>query len=253
MDRRVVNPICIRQASCHRSSPVGSTRPPTSQLLVQTATIDDEELDQAMHDPRAALLEHNSGHWKGCFIRLGSSGNEEDRFPTSLEVQERDGVIENCLTYISSGEQRAMNFETVPFTMQVNSNGCWSIGPSAITPLAWVGELSVVHGEERRRVVARHGFHGLDQVVYIVETRQDSEPVAPAQPLQCTTRTSGNWVIWQPEPNVELLLDARDRQMGDATACGLRWIIPQGLTHQIVRRYDANGYLETLSEADIWG
>ncbi len=116
-----------------------------------------------MHDPRAALLQHNSGHWKGCFIRLGSSGNEDDRFPTSLKVQERDGVIENCLTYLSSGEQRSMNFETVPFTMQVNSSGGWSLGPSAITPLAWVGELSVVHGEERRRVVARHGFHGLDQ------------------------------------------------------------------------------------------
>ena len=222
--------------------------------MVQVATIDGRSTPlEAMHDPRAALLQHNSGHWKGCFIRLGSSGNEDDRFPTSLKVQERDGVIENRLTYLSSGEQRSMNFETVPFTMQVNSSGGWSLGPSAITPLAWVGELSVVHGEERRRVVARHGFHGLDQVVYIVETRQDSEPAAPAQPLQCTTRTSGNWVIWQPEPNVELLLDARDRQMGDATACGLRWITSQGQTHQIVRRYDANGYLEPLSDADIWG
>jgi hypothetical protein len=59
-------------------------------------------------------------------------------------------------------------------------------------------------------------------------------------------------VIWQPEPNVELLLDARDRQMGDATACGLRWTNSNGQVHQIVRRYDANGYLENLSETDIW-
>ena len=230
----------------------GSTLPPTSQLPVQAATIDGDQPHQAMHDPRAALLQHNRGQWQGCFIRLGSSGREEDRFPTSLQVQEREGVIENCLTYLATGQQRSMNFETIPFTMQVNSCGAWSLGPSAITPLAWVGELSVVHGDERRRVVARHGFHGLDQVVYIVETKAASEPITPAQPLQCSTRECGNWVIWQPEPNVELLLDARDRQMGDATACGLRWTNRDGQVHQIVRRYDANGYLENLSDADLW-
>ena len=60
-------------------------------------------------------------------------------------------------------------------------------------------------------------------------------------------------MIWQPEPNVELLLDARDRHMGDNTVCGLRWVNPQGQINQIVRRYDANGYLESLPEADIWG
>ncbi len=205
-----------------------------------------------MHDPRAALLQHNRGHWKGCFIRLGGGGSEEDRFPTSLEVQERDGVIENQLTYLASGEQRAMNFENVPFTMQVNAGGAWSLGPSAITPLAWTGELSVVHGDQRRRIVARHGFHGLDQVVYIVETRSGGEPVAPAKPLQCTTRAHGNWVIWQPEPHVELLLDARDRHMGDNTVCGLRWLTPEGQCHQIVRRYDKNGYLQPLSEPEAW-
>ena len=205
-----------------------------------------------MHDPRSALLQHNSGHWKGCFIRLGNSGSEEDRFPTSLQVQERDGVIENCLTYLASGEQKSMNFKNVPFTMQVNASGGWSLGPSAITPLAWVGELSVVHGNERRRVVARHGFHGLDQLVYIVETRAGGEPSTPSQPLQCKTRTSGNWMIWQPEPNVELLLDTRDRHMGDNTVCGLRWINPEGETRQIVRRYDKNGYLEPLSDPELW-
>ena len=206
-----------------------------------------------MHDPRAALLQYNRGHWQGCFIRLDGSGVEQDRFPTSLQVQERDGVIENCLTYLATGEQKSMNFESVPFTMQVNESGGWSLGPSAITPLAWAGELSVVHGDERRRVVARHGFHGLDQVVYIVETKAGGEPCAPSQPLQCTIRTYGDWVIWQPEPNVELLLDARDRHMGDNTVCGLRWVNPQGQINQIVRRYDANGYLESLPEADIWG
>ena len=205
-----------------------------------------------MHDPRTALLQHNRGHWQGCFIRLGASGREEDRFPTSLQVQERDGVIENNLTYRATGERRSMTFENVPFTMQVSSSGGWSLGPSAITPLAWVGELSVVHGDERRRIVARHGFHGLDQVVYIVETRAGGEPCAPAKPLQCTSRVSGNWVIWEPEPNVELLLDARDRHMGDNTVCGLRWITPEGQSRQIVRRYDSNGYLQPLPEPDVW-
>ena len=218
---------------------------PTPRLVV-------DRPHQPMHDPRAALLQHNRGNWQGCFIRLGGSGREEDRFPTSLQVQEREGVIENCLTYLATGQQRTMNFENVPFTMQVSSSGGWSLGPSAITPLAWVGELSVVHGDERRRVVARHGFHGLDQVVYIVETKAEREPITPPPPLQCSTRESGPWVIWQPEPNVELLLDARDRQMGDATACGLRWTNSNGQVHQIVRRYDANGYLENLSETDIW-
>lgn len=205
-----------------------------------------------MHDTRSTLLRHNSGNWQGIFIRLGSNGREEDRFPTSLQVQERDGVIENCLTYLSTGKQRSMNFENVPFTMQVNSSGGWSLGPSAITPLAWVGELSVVHGEERRRVVARHGFHGLDQVVYIVETKGGNQPSASSEPLQCKTRAHGNWVIWEPEPNVELMLDARDRQMGDATVCGLRWTNINGQSHQIVRRYDVNGYLKPLAVPDLW-
>jgi hypothetical protein len=59
-------------------------------------------------------------------------------------------------------------------------------------------------------------------------------------------------MIWQPEPNVELLLDTRDRHMGDNTVCGLRWINPEGETRQIVRRYDKNGYLEPLSELELW-
>ena len=100
--------------------------------------------------------------------------------------------------------------------------------------------------------MARHGFHGLDQLVYIVETRAGDEPSTPSQPLQCKTRASGNWMIWQPEPNVELLLDTRDRHMGDNTVCGLRWISPEGETRQIVRRYDKNGYLEPLSDPELW-
>ena len=78
-----------------------------------------------MHDPRTALLMHNKGLWQGCFMRLNGNGIEDDRVFTSLDVQERDGLIESCLTYKRTGQQRSMNFETVPFTMQVNPSGGW--------------------------------------------------------------------------------------------------------------------------------
>ncbi|MDB4651270.1 DUF3598 family protein [Synechococcus sp. AH-551-E05] len=202
-----------------------------------------------MHDPRASLLLHNEGLWQGCFMRLNSSGTEEERFTTSLKVQERDGVIENCLTYKRTGQQRSMNFETVPFSMQVNGSGAWSLGPSSVTPFGWVGELSVVSGEDRRRIVARYGHHGVDQVVYIVETKRGNEPSPPSQLIQCKSTPCGDWTIWQPESGVEILLDARNRQMNDFTACGLRWLDSTGQYQQIVRRYDTTGTLESLSEA----
>ena len=47
-----------------------------------------------MHDPRTALLLHNKGLWQGCFMRLNSNGIEDDRFLTSLDVQEQNGVTE---------------------------------------------------------------------------------------------------------------------------------------------------------------
>ena len=57
-------------------------------------------------------------------------------------------------------------------------------------------------------------------------------------------------MIWQPEAGVELLLDARDRQTGDATACGLRWSLADGIVRQMVRRYVGNGSLLSLSP--VW-
>jgi hypothetical protein len=183
-------------------------------------------------------------------MRLNSSGIEDDRFFTSLDVQERDGVIESCLTYKRTGQQRSMNFETVPFTMQVNPSGGWSLGPSSVTPFGWVGELSVVSGNERRRIVARYGHQGVDQVVYVIETKSGGEAIPPSQPIQCEIVPCGDWLIWQPEPGVEVLLDARDRQMGDCTTCGLRWLDANGQHQQIVRRYDSTGQLESLS--DVW-
>lgn len=183
-------------------------------------------------------------------MRLNSNGIEDDRFLTSLDVQEQNGVIESCLTYKRTGQQRSMNFETVPFTMQVSAAGAWSLGPSSVTPFGWVGELSVVSGEERRRIVARYGHHGVDQVVYIIETKGGGEAIPPSQPIQCEAVPCGDWLIWMPEPGVEVLLDARDRQMNDCTACGLRWLDANGQQQQIMRRYDNTGQLESLS--DLW-
>ena len=203
-----------------------------------------------MHDPRSALLLHNQGLWQGCFIRLNNSGIEDDRFLTSLEVLERDGLIESRLTYKRTGQERSMNFETVPFTMQVNPTGGWSMGPSSVTPFGWIGELSVVSGEERRRIVAYYGHCGVDQVVYIIETKRGGEPSPPSLPIKCEKVPCGDWVIWKMEPGVEILLDARDRQMNDCTACGLRWLDANGHHQQIVRRYDRTGHLESLS--DVW-
>ena len=60
------------------------------------------------HDPRAALLQHNSGRWQGCFIRLRADGSENDRFNTTLSVEDVDGVIQTKLTYLNSGQQLSL-------------------------------------------------------------------------------------------------------------------------------------------------
>ena len=202
-----------------------------------------------MHDQRAALLQHNIGRWAGCFIRLNGDGHEQTRFPTSLSVKECDGLIQACLSYEHTGQQRSMTFQTLPPSMQVSPNGGWSLGPTSITPRSWVAELCVVHQQERRRIVVRHGVSGLEQVVYIVEIEGTRKPEALKEPLQCRAHSAADLLIWEPEEGVELLLDQRDRQAGDATACGLRWTLADGTVRQMVRRYGANGGLLPLSQA----
>lgn len=200
----------------------------------------------AMHDSRSALLMHNSGQWHGCFIRLNHEGVEQERFPTSLLVQESNGLIQTRLTYCNSGQERSMNFASVPHTMQVSADGCWSLGPGSITPFSWVAEVCVVKAQQRRRIVVRHGTSGIDQVVYVKETLAGPATAEPDQLLHCGVEHQGDFTIWQPEPGVQLLLDARDRQTGDATACGMRWLQADGSTAQIVRRYDSRGQVLPL-------
>lgn len=204
----------------------------------------------AMHDPGAALLQHNSGSWQGCFIRLHADGKEVDRFNTTLSVEEVEGMIQTKLTYLNSGQQRSMNFLELPHTMQVSASGGWSLGPGSITPFNWVGELCVVRGEERRRIVVRHGASGLDQVVYVIEAKGSTLLSPPRDTVQCQMEKQGDWSLWRPEPDVELLLDTRQRSTGDATVCGLRWSGIEGEQRQIVRRYDTNGLLQPLT--DTW-
>ena len=202
-----------------------------------------------MDDHRADLLRYNIGSWQGCFIRLRSDGREDERFNTTLSVKEVEGVIQTRLTYLSNGQQRSMNFLELPFTMQVSRSGGWSLGPGSITPFNWVGEMCVVRRDERRRIIVRHGASGLDQVVYVIETKGSKPPQPPRIPIQCQMERQGDWSLWRPEPDVELLLDSRQRSTGDVTVCGLRWIGIDGDQRLIVRRYDANGLLQPLSES----
>ena len=203
-----------------------------------------------MNDLRNTLLLHNSGYWQGCFARLDHTGKEQERFTTSLEVMEKEGVIQTCLTYKESGRQQSMNFESLPPTMQVTQTGDWSTGPNFITPWNWVAELCVVNQQQRRRMIVRHGVSGLDRVIYVIEAKQGIDQTIPLQPLHCQSTAFGSFLIWKPEPGVELFIDPRDRQQGDITGCGIRWCDDNGITHKILRQYNAAGALNLL--ADDW-
>ena len=203
-----------------------------------------------MNDLRNTLLLHNSGHWQGFFVRLDHTGKEQERFTTSLEVMEKEGVIQTSLTYKESGRQQSMNFESLPPTMQVTQTGDWSTGPNFITPWNWVAELCVVNQQQRRRMIVRHGVSGLDRVIYVVEAKQGIDQTIPLQPLHCQSTSFGSFLIWKPEPGVELFIDPRDRQQGDITGCGIRWCDDNGITHKILRQYNAAGALNPL--ADDW-
>ncbi len=204
-----------------------------------------------MNDLRNTLILHNSGVWQGCFVRLDHTGQEQERFSTSLDVKEADGIIQTCLTYKESGRQQSMNFTSLPPSMQVTQTGHWSTGPSSITPWNWVAELCVGNQQQRRRIIVRHGVSGLDRVIYVVEAKHGIVQQNPPQPLQCQSTSFGSLLIWTPEPGVELFLDPRDRQQGDITGCGIRWCDHNGTTHQILRQYNTAGALCPLSDSWI--
>ena len=202
------------------------------------------------HDHRSALVTHNTGLWEGFFLRLDATGVEQERLSTLLEVKETRGIIQTCLTYQNSGQQQSVNFKSLPTSMQVSDQGHWSTGPEFITPWNWVSELCVVNPQQRRRMIVCHGATGLDRIIYVVEARTGSQLPHPDSPLNCQSRPFGSLIIWQPELGVELIIDPRNREQGDATGCGIRWIDQNGNKLQILRQYNNAGLLTPRS--DVW-
>jgi hypothetical protein len=162
---------------------------------------------------RERLMGPNGGRWDGTFIRCGADGQEQERFPTSLQVTDTGGAIEAALTYCHTGQVRSMRFQEPPPEMQIAPSGHWSLGPDRIGPWPWFAELCLVHGDRRRRVVLRHGSADLETFV---------------------------------QPGLELAT-VMGRQLGDPVACLLRWRPEPGIALELVRRYGASGLLEPLT------
>lgn len=195
--------------------------------------------------PRHWLLAANSGCWQGWFIRCGSNGLEQERFPTSLLVQDDAGTIEAALTYGHTGEVRRMRFPEPPAEMQVLPSGHWSLGPERIGPWPWTAELCLVHGERRRRVVFRHGSDMLETFVLVVEARPSRQEPPPPPPLQAQLLAPGQWRI-----GADLELHTRSsRSFADPVSCVLIWSPEPGVCLRLERRYAASGVLEPLVPA----
>ncbi len=200
---------------------------------------------------RHTLLSHNAGTWQGTFIRLDGSGREVERFPSSLQVEERDRLIVASLTNGSTGTVRSMEFEEPPAEMQISPAGHWSLGPDRIGPWPWVSELCLVHGDRRRRVVARHSGEGIASVVLVSEGRPgcaDAPPPAPHHAI--VLPPSGDQVVWVLEDSatnrVELQLMGR-RSFGMPQQVALRWQPAGSAWLEIRRSHAASGLLHPLA------
>jgi hypothetical protein len=202
---------------------------------------------------RHTLLSHNAGAWQGTFIRLDGSGREVERFPSSLQVEERGRLIVASLTNGKTGTVRSMEFEEPPAEMQISSAGNWSLGPDRIGPWPWVSELCLVHGDRRRRVVVRHSGDGIESVVLVSEGRPgcaDPAPLAPHSARPVPLSGNGEQAVWVLEDTttnrVEVQLMAR-RSFGTAQSVQLRWQ-PAGSDWLEIRRgHAASGLLEPLA------
>jgi hypothetical protein len=197
---------------------------------------------------RFTLLRHNAGIWQGTFIRLDGQGCEQERFGSHLEVAERQGTIHADLTNRSSGRVRSMQFDQPPAEMQISPAGHWSLGPNRIGPWSWVCELCLVWGEQRRRIVVRHGLGDLETLVLVSEGRPGHEPTPPASPLQVLPQSvDPHHRLWRLEqqPSVTVTTMA-GREPGLAEAVSLMWEPEPGIALSLVRRYDAFGLLQAL-------
>ena len=192
---------------------------------------------------RERLMGPNGGRWDGTFIRCGADGQEQERFPTSLQVTDTGGAIEAALTYCHTGQVRSMRFQEPPPEMQIAPSGHWSLGPDRIGPWPWFAELCLVHGDRRRRVVLRHGSADLETFVLVVEARPGVVDPAPEPLLAVQLLGPGHWCV---QPGLELAT-VMGRQLGDPVACLLRWRPEPGIALELVRRYGASGLLEPLT------
>ena len=111
------------------------------------------------------MLQHNIGQWAGCFIRLNGDGHEQERFHIAVGEGLRR-LIQTCLTYEHTGQQRSMSFQDLPPSMQVCHDGGWSWDRPASRPGAAGGTLRVSERAPKNGA----GVSGLDQVVYVVES-----------------------------------------------------------------------------------
>ncbi|MFM7550231.1 MAG: DUF3598 family protein [Cyanobacteriota bacterium] len=203
---------------------------------------------------RDTLLRHNAGTWQGSFIRLDASGQERERFASSLLVEQRGSLIVASLTNGSTGTVRTMEFEEPPPEMQVDPAGHWSLGPERIGPWPWVSELCLVQGDRRRRMVVRHGSDTIESVVFVSEGRPGCADAPPTYPHRSTAvQTAGGdgdqavWLLEHTATNrVELQLMAR-RRFGMAQQVTLRWQPAGSDWLEIRRSHAASGMLEPLS------
>ncbi len=211
---------------------------------------------------RSTLLAFNAGLWEGSFIRLDGRGHEIERFESHLEVSEAapgdgsdplQGEITAALTNRSSGQVRTMRFLEPPAEMQIDPlDGHWSLGPDRIGPWPWVSELALVHGDQRRRVVVRHGAEQLESLVVVVEGRPGQKLALPAaplllKPLVLEPLPEGEGIDavrrWSPEPGLVISTMA-ERRFGSPQWVGLRWDPQPGVSLAISRHYAASGRLE---------
>lgn len=113
-----------------------------------------------------------------------------------------------------------MRFQEPPVKMQIDPlRGHWSLGPDRIGPWTWISELALVHGDQRRRVVVRHGAERLESLVVVVEGRPGQKLALPAAPLVLEPIPEGEGidavVRRSPEPGLVISTMA-ERRFGSA-------------------------------------
>lgn len=197
----------------------------------------------AAFDRRATLLARNAGLWEGHFLKLTAQADgeavEQERFPSRLLVEERDGVIDAALTNVASGSVRSMRFSDPPAEMQIHPEGHWSLGPDRIGSWPWVSELCLTLGDSRRRAVVRLEGETLISAVLVLEARPGVAVSLPP-PLRLPRLQGAGCSLWR----------AGDLELRAAAGwVELHWQPPAGPGISLRRSYSPYGLLEPLEAA----